>query len=689
MRHHHMTVVSMLVRSSVAIITLDSPPMNMGNSLLRRHLLAALELVATMSDVRAVVLASGRAHFYTGSDIKEFENAIEAPQLPTVIAALEALPCPVVAALTGFVLGGGLEVALGCDARISDSTAVLGLPEVTLGILPGAGGTVRLPRLVGVAAAIDLISSGRHITAREALGMGLVDSIVPAEALLDSAISAARTMASKRRTLDLIPPVDPPDLIERAVERASGRGRARPNITRAVELTIGSLTRDSAEALALERQAFNELRSGTEAINLRYLFFATRAAAKGLRTTATAAQLSHIGIAGAGTMGSSIAQVCRTAGFAVTLFDSNPEVLDRAMTSLAQDHSDVTNNGTITMTLNAQDLATADLIIDAVFEDMQVKKDLLGLLETVVSSTVVLASNTSYLNLDEISQSLRYPERLAGFHFFNPAEKNPLVEVIRTRFTNDATASTLADLIRKLGKTGVPARVGEGFIGNRIYTDYRAQAEFLVEEGATPQDVDAAMVDLGLPIGVFAVSDMSGLDIAWARRKRLSSSRNPLERYVTIADSLCEQGHLGTKTGEGWYVYPDGAKRGIPSENTAKVIAESRAAQCITPRLFTSAEIQQRIISSMLVGAAEVLASGVAQRASDIDVVMTAGFAFPKALGGPIRFAAAQSPTWLMEGLAASYHSCPLIFALARPATTGVMPPEVVALLAAVGSPLS
>ncbi|WP_166784303.1 3-hydroxyacyl-CoA dehydrogenase NAD-binding domain-containing protein [Cryobacterium gelidum] len=684
-----MAVVTTLVRSGVAIITLDSPPVNIGNSTLRRELLAAVEIVATMPEVRAVVLASGLPDFYAGSDIKEFDHPVEAPRLPAVIAALEALPCPVVAALTGFVLGGGLEVTLGCDARIADSTAMMGLPEVTLGILPGAGGTVRLPRLVGVAAAIDLISSGRHITAEEALRLGLVDSVVPPDTLLDSAISAARALASKRRTLDLIPPVDPPARIERAIEKAAGRGRARPNVTRAVGLIVGSVTCDPADALVLERQAFDELRSSTEAINLRYLFFATKAAAKGLRTAATGARLSHIGIAGAGTMGSSIAQVCRTAGFAVTLFDSNPAVLERATISLAQARPEQATDGAMTMTLNAQDLATVDVIIDAVFEDMQVKKDLLGLLESVVSSTVVLASNTSYLNLDEISQGLRRPERLAGFHFFNPADKNPLVEVIRTRFTDDATASTLAALVRTLGKTGVPARVGEGFIGNRIYTDYRAQAEFLVEEGAAPHDVDAAMVALGLPIGVFAVSDMSGLDIAWARRKRLSGSRNPLERYVTIADTLCEQGHLGTKTGEGWYAYPDGAKRGIPSENTAKIIAESRAAQSITPRLFTSAEIQQRIICSMLVGAAEVLASGVAQRASDIDVVMTAGFAFPKALGGPIRFAAAQSPTWLMEGLTASHQSCPLTFALARPATTGVMPAEVVALLTAVGSPLS
>jgi 3-hydroxyacyl-CoA dehydrogenase len=690
-----MAVVSTNVTSGVAVITLDSPPVNMGNSTLRRELLAAVQQISTMTDVHAVVLASGRTDFYSGSDIKEFDRAIEEPQLPAVISAMEALSIPVVAALTGLVLGGGLEVALGCDARIADPTTRLGLPEVTLGILPGAGGTVKLPRLIGVAAAIDIISSARRITAEEGHSLGLVDGVVPAEELLSSAIAYASAMTGKRHAGDAVPPVDTAEDIQAAIDKGLSRGKARPNVVRAIELVQEGVTRDAATALKIERTAFEGLRSSDEATNLRYLFFAGRTAAKGLKTAAPAATLTDIGIAGAGTMGSSIARVCRSAGYQVTLFDSNPEVLARAATALAPDTSSHGNagakpfKGSITTTLDAHDLASSDLIIDAVFEDMQVKKDLLALLETIVPSTVVLASNTSYLDLNDIAGSLKHPERLAGLHFFNPADKNPLVEVIRTDSTNDETASTLAALVGKLGKTGIASRVGEGFIGNRIYTDYRAQAEFLVEEGASPQDVDDAMVALGLPIGVFAVSDMSGLDIAWARRKRLSATRNPLERYVTVADTLCEQGHLGKKTGEGWYAYPDGATRGIPSANTAAIIDEARAAKNITPRTFTPAEIQQRIVCSMLLGAAEVLANGVAQRASDIDIVMTAGFAFPKWLGGPLRYAAAQSPVWLMAGLGAAYDSCPETFALALPATKCVMPEAVAALLAEVSAPLA
>ena len=682
-----MAVVSTNVSSGVAVITLDSPPVNMGNSTLRRELLAAVQEISAMTDVHAVVLASGRKDFYSGSDIKEFDRAIEEPQLPTVIAAVEALSIPVVAALTGLVLGGGLEVALGCDARIADPTTRLGLPEVTLGILPGAGGTVKLPRLIGVAAAIDIISSARRITAEEGHQLGLVDNVVPADDLLGAAIAFASAMAGKRHAGEATPPVDSAEAIQSAIEKGMNRGKARPNVVRAIELVRDGVSLDALEALKIERRAFEEFRSSDEAKNLRYLFFAARTAAKSLRTAAPAAPLTHIGIAGAGTMGSSIARACRSGGYLVTLFDSNAEVLARAAASLAPEPDSKPFRGTITTTLDAHDLAAMDLVIDAVFEDMQVKKDLLALLESIVAPTVVLASNTSYLDLNEIARGLKNPERLAGLHFFNPADKNPLVEVIRTETTNDETASTLAALVAKLGKTGIASRVGEGFIGNRIYTDYRAQAEFLVEEGASPQDVDAAMVALGLPMGVFAVSDMSGLDIAWARRKRLSATRNPLERYVTIADTLCEQGHLGKKTGEGWYAYPDGATRGIPSANTATVIDESRVAKHITPRHFTAAEIQQRIICSMLIAAADVIANGVAQRASDIDLVMTAGFAFPKWLGGPLRYASEQSPIWLMAGLAAAYDSCPQTFALALPATKGAMPEAVAALLADVSSP--
>ena len=614
-----MSVVSTRQDGDVAIVTIDSPPVNMGNVLLRRELLEAFLAIAGTPGLVGVVLASGRAHFYSGSDIKEFDGPIRLPSLPEVIALIDGLNIPVVAALNGLVLGGGLEVALGCDARVADKSARLGLPETTLGMLPGAGGTVRLPRAVGVIKAIEMISSGRPITADEAMQCGLVDAVVPVDELLSAAIALARSTPKRRLRLLATEVPEAADLAV-VVAKATRNGKARPNVIRSVELVISGVGLDSMVALAEERSAFDELRVGQEARNLRYQFFAKRAAAKALSVKADTKPISTVGIAGAGTMGAGIAQACLAAGFAVVLFDLNAEALGRAAESLRDKAETASRWGELTTTSSMSDLAQADLIIDAVFEDMKVKKDLLSALEGVVEDDVVLASNTSYLDLDDIGGVLRHPERFAGLHFFNPAARNPLVEVVRTATSNDVTIATIAGLVRTLKKSAILARVGEGFVANRIYADYRAQAEFLIEDGASPQSVDAAMVDLGLAIGPFAVGDMSGLDIAWARRKRLAATRDPNQRYVSIADTLCESGRLGKKTGAGWYAYPEGASRGIPDAVVDGLIAEARADKGIVAREIHMREIQQRVICSMLVAAAAVVSSGVAQQASDIDV---------------------------------------------------------------------
>lgn len=683
-----MAVISTRLDGDVAIVTIDSPPVNMGNTALRQGLLDAFTTIAATTGLVGVVLASARAHFYSGSDIKEFDGPIRLPSLPEVIALIDSLEIPVVAALNGFVLGGGLEVALGCDARIADSSARLGLPETTLGMLPGAGGTVRLPRAVGVIKAIEMISTGRPIAAEEALQFGLVDSVVPAEQLLAAAIALAR-QAPKRR-LRLVETVLPDSHeLDEAIAQAARKGRARPNVLRAVELVVSGVGLDSTRALAEERAAFDELRVGDEARNLRYQFFAKRAAAKALSISADARPIATVGVAGAGTMGAGIAQVCLAAGFAVVLFDLNTEVLARATAALAEKASkqSAKRQGELITTSTMADLGQADLIIDAVFEDMAVKKELLSQLEEVITDDVVLASNTSYLNLDDIAGVLRHPERFAGLHFFNPAERNPLVEVVRTATANDSTIATIAGLVRTLKKTAILASVGEGFVANRVYADYRAQAEFLVEDGASPQSVDAAMVELGLAIGPFAVGDMSGLDIAWARRKRLAPLRDPNQRYFTIADRLCELGRLGKKTGAGWYGYPEGVSRGVPDAVVDELITESRAAKTIVPRAIGTQEIQQRIICSMLVAAATVVSTGVVGQASDIDVAMTEGFAFPSWQGGPIRYASNQSEAWLLEGLSAVFESDPIGFAVAESARDGVIPAAISSLIDTVKTP--
>jgi 3-hydroxyacyl-CoA dehydrogenase len=670
-----MELVSTRIDNRIAVVTIDNPPVSTGNLALRTALLGAFEALADRTDIDAVVLRSALSHFYSGSDIKEFDSEIAHPSLPEVIEVIDGLHVPVVAALNGLTLGGGLEVALACDARVAARGTKLGLPEVTLGMVPGAGGTVRLPRLVGVAKAIEIITSGRPIGADEALAIGLVDSVVDGEILEESAISIART-AVKRNSRQQEPPHCSDEQIEKAFAAAVKGGRSRPNIAQAAELARDGVGLDSRDALVAERRVFEELRIGAEARNLRYLFFAKRAAAKSLTVDAIPRVVSTIGIAGAGTMGSAIAAACLGAGFTVVLFELNDSVLTRAIAALTERQSSAKRWGELRHTQDIHDLSTVDLVIDAVFEETKVKTDLFAGLEDVVGENVVLASNTSYLNLDELAMNLRHPERFIGLHFFNPADRNPLLEVIRTATSSDEALATVGALVKVLGKSGILAKVSEGFVANRVYADYRGQAEFLLEDGASPQEVDAAMVELGLPIGPFAVGDMSGLDIAWSRRKRLEATRDPRHRYVHIPDRLCEAGRLGKKSGMGWYDYPAGASRGVVDPRVDEIIAQERSAKSITPRPVSTREIQQRIVCAMIAAASEVVSEKVAQRASDIDVAMTEGFAFPRWLGGPLRYGSAQTTEWLLEGFDLLRRSDPVAYAGLESAA-GVLPEAV------------
>ncbi|RRQ25629.1 hypothetical protein DK926_22155 [Rhodococcus sp. Eu-32] len=656
-----MSVVSTTVEDGVAVLTMDNPPVNSGNAAMRSGLADALDSIAAREDIRAVVIASANKHFYAGSDISEFDRPLVDPQLPAVIERIETLTVPVVAAITGLALGGGFELALGCDARIADTTAAVGFPEVTLGILPGAGGTVRGARLVGVPAAIDLVASARRVKADEALRLGLVDEVVESADLVHAATERAQQMQGKNRLRDRTAPAASVEEIDAA--RAIASKRARPNVLAAIEAVCRGVDIDASDALAEERLLFDSLRVGAESSNLRYLFFAKSAAAKALRTEAKAPAVSVVGIAGAGTMGAALARAFRARRYDVIVYDTNRQALDR-----------VTANSDITVTDSIADLGKTGLIVDAVFEDMDVKKSLLTSLEPHLADDAVIVSNTSYLDLNEMASALDRPQRFAGLHFFNPPDRNPLVEVIRAGTTDGSTLAVLASIVAKLGKSPIPAGIGDGFVANRVYADYRSQVEFLVEEGASPAEVDAALVELGFAIGPFAVADMSGLDIAWARRKRLAPNRDPEQRYVTIADRLCEAGRLGKKTGAGWYAYPDGAKRGIPDEVAASIIDDARRDAGVAPRSIDGDEIRDRVQGSMVCAAASLVENGIAGRASDIDVAMTEGFAFPKWLGGPVRALALRDPSDVIDVLAVVHRSCPLSFASAEPATRGEMP---------------
>lgn len=656
----------MLVKTTwvgpIAVISLDNPPVNAGDLALRRALRDELLAVAASPGLDGVVIESAGRHFYAGSDIKEFERPIEEPQLPALIAVIEAMPVRVVAAINGLALGGGLELALACDVRVADQTAEIGFPEVTLGVIPGAGGTVRAARLIGPAAAIDLVATARRVGAAEGLELGVFDEVVPSGSLRDASVRHA--VGAKRRIRDLPPHSADEEEIDAAAQRA-GR-RARPAAVEGIAVIRRGQELEIDDALAEERAIFQRLRAGGESANLRYLFFATRAAA-GRRTAASGAPIARVAVAGAGTMGSALARHLRDKGFEVTVFDSNAAALARL-----QDEPGITATDSIVR------LAGVDLVIDAVFEDMAVKKELLSALEPVVGAQTVIATNTSYLDIDEMAAGLRHPSRLAGLHFFNPAERNPLVEIVRTATSDEVTVAALHALAKRLGKTAIDVRVGEGFVANRVYSDYRTQAEFLVEEGASPEQVDAAMRALGLPVGPFAVGDMSGLDIAWARRKRLAASRDPRQRYVTIPDALCELGRFGRKTGAGWYRYPDGASRGESDPVVAEIIEAARHRKGIAARAIEPDEIQRRVIASMVCAAAVVVRDGIAARASDVDVAMTAGFAFPRWLGGPIRhFSTFEEPD-AVRALSEVYRSDPLTFSVAAPAAVSGVVPEIV-----------
>ncbi|QSE91880.1 enoyl-CoA hydratase/isomerase family protein [Rhodococcus pseudokoreensis] len=660
-----MSTVTTSLRGTIAVLLLNNPPVNMGNATLRADLARSLQNLATDRQVEGVVIASALTHFYAGSDLSEFAGELREPQLPSVIAAVEQLDVPVVAALTGLALGGGLEFALGCDRRIGDPTVQVGFPEVTLGMVPGAGGTVRTPRLTGVPIAIDLVASARRINADEALRVGILDDIVPADELVDRAVELARSISGKSRLIDRqVPPATAED-IEAVVARVSRR--ARPNVLEAIDLVCRAGDGEVDEVLDAERKVFNRLRLSGEASNLRYLFFARRAAAKALRSPANPLPVRTVGIAGAGTMGASLARAFIDHGFAVVVYDRDPAAVERldSQVSGIRTAADITG------------LSDSDLVIDAVFEDMGVKTDLLENLEPKLRDDAIIASNTSYLDLCEMSRALEYRNRFAGLHFFNPPHRNPLVEVIRTPATDDATAATLSRIASTLGKVAIPAGLGDGFVANRVYADYRTQVEFLVEQGASPSDVDRAMRGLGMPIGPFAVADMSGLDIAWARRKRLAATRDPRQRYVAIADRLCETGRLGQKTGAGWFTYPDGSRRGEPDPDVDRIIAAERAIKGVEPRHIDDSEIRDRVLASMLCGAAVLVDCATAERASDIDVAMTEGFAFPKALGGPVRAMSARPDSEIVEALAAVHASCPVTFSVAEPASRGHLPEAV------------
>ena len=651
------------LESDVMVITVNNPPINAGSIEVRQGLLDAIAHLEKESQAKAAVIIGGGSTFIAGSDIKEFSLPLAEPHLPQVIAAIENCSKPVVCAIHGAALGGGFELALGCDARIAQEGAVVGLPEVTLGIIPGAGGTQRLPRLIGVEKSIELICGGVRIKADEALRLGIINKVVR-EDLLGHAITLARELEGQKfKVRDLaVPKADPVD-IELAANKALKAGKSRPQIKMAIEMIINAMTISIDQGLAKEREVFQQLRISTEAKALRHQFFAERKLFKALSlNSAQAKTIERVAVIGAGTMGSGIAIACLSTGYSVHLLDQSAASLANGVKKIEDFYSSRLINGKMSaekvaaalgrFTHSSQwsDIASADLIIEAVFEDLEVKHAVFKQIDEHAKADALIATNTSYLDIEVIAEKTHNPARVFGLHFFSPANVMKLIEIIRCKASSDAVIATGLLFAKRLGKTPVISANAFGFIGNRIYAAYRRQCEFMLEEGASPEQIDQALEEFGFAMGPFAVADMSGLDIAWAMRKNQAATRNPVDRYVSIPDTLCLAGHFGRKTGSGYYLY-DGAGKRTKDPWVHQVIAEASAAKNITRREFTSQEIVDRVLLTMMNEVAHLVSEQVVGDATDCDIALVNGYGFPRWQGGPVFMAREMGLDKLTAGM--------------------------------------
>jgi 3-hydroxyacyl-CoA dehydrogenase len=599
--------------------------------------------------VKAVVLIGANNAFIAGSDIREFGRPIPPPELPDVIAAIEAIEAPVIAAIDGPALGGGFELALGCDYRLATPKALVGLPEITLGMIPGAGGTQRLPRLVKEADAIDIVCSGRRIGASEALSLGLVDAVVEGD-LREEAIRFGAAGREKRVLRTFMVRRSSPEALQAAEDAALKKGKGRENVRAAIEAIRWARELPAEDGLACERQVFQRLRNSPAAGALRHLFFAEREAAKVPGMEAVKARpIKTVGVVGAGTMGSNIARAFLDGGFEVVLVDQAQGVLNAAVERMRQDYERTANPGAaakplerLTTSTDIGAAAPSDLLVEAVVEDLPVKTAVFKELDRLAPPHALMATNTSYLDVNRIAEATERPEAVFGLHFFHPAHRMKLIEIVRAEQTSAEALKTGLAMAKALRKIPVVARVGEGFIGNRIYAAYRRQCEFMLEEGALPSQVDGALQGFGMATGPFAVSDMSGLDIAWRMRQRLASSRDPLDRYVSIPDQLCELGRFGQKSGAGWYRYGEGSRKPEDDPQVTELIETASRTKGVARRAFSSEEIVERALITMINEAALLLLEGIAQRPSDVDIVMVHGYGFPDVGGGPLYWASRQ-----------------------------------------------
>jgi 3-hydroxyacyl-CoA dehydrogenase len=649
------------VHNAVAVIRLDSPPVNSLGHALRQQIHMAVVAAEADSTVRALVLIGSDKAFSAGADVSEFGKPAQTafPLITDVFARIDACTKPVVAAISGVALGGGLELALSCLGRVALATAKLGLPEVTLGLIPGAGGTQRLPRLIGVAAAHTMIQSGVAQTAKQLETSGLLDKVVDSD-LLEAALAVAIDLSKREEALPRardrqLDSAAARAFIEEQRAKLTPRQRKLPANIAVLDALEASAGTDFDAGLKTERTLFLELLVSTSAKALRYQFFAEREAVKLPATLqAEPRAVKTVGIVGAGTMGAGIAICALDAGLQVILLEQDDAALQRGAQRVTDHYSGrvaagkmkqavaEANTARLAPTTDWSQFSRVDMVIEAVFEDLAVKQEVFKKIDAHTRAGAVLATNTSYLDVDAIANATSRPQDVLGLHFFSPANVMKLLEVVRgTQTAPDVLATGMA-LGRRLKKIPVQTGNAFGFIGNRIYNAYRKQCEYMLEDGALPEEVDAALEDFGFAMGPFKVADLSGLDIAWRMRKALAATRDPRERYVGILDALCEQGRLGRKADAGYYSYTEGKIAKTTDAVVRQIIEAASAGRGITRRTLGAEEIQRRALLAMVNEAALLLAEGVAARASDVDVVLVQGYGFARWQGGPIFWARQQ-----------------------------------------------
>lgn len=649
-------VVSFSKKGLVGIVTVDSPPVNALGLAVRKGMLDRFNRAIDDADVKAIVLICAGRTFIAGADITEFGKPPQDPWLPAVLDVMENSPKPILAAIHGTALGGGLEVALACHYRCGVASAKFGLPEVLLGLLPGAGGTQRLPRIVGVEKALDMITSGTPIGAKAAADLGLIEEVIEGD-LLEGAIALAEKIVAEERPLNKVRDLnDKVTGVDTAIfdkYRAKLAQRKRNFIApqRCVDAVEAACTLPFDEGIKKEGQLFMELMTSDQSKAQQHIFFAERQAAKipDVPKDTPVAQIKRVGILGAGTMGGGIAMNFVNVGIPVTILETKQEFLDKGFGIIKGNYARTVSKGRlsegdmekrmglITMSLDYNDFSDVDMVIEAVFEEMDIKKEVFAKLNDVCKPEAILATNTSTLDVDEIASATDRPEKVIGTHFFSPANVMKLLEVVRGAKTSKETLATTMAVTKAIRKVGAVVGVCDGFVGNRMVHGYGREAAFLLEEGALPHQVDAAIYNFGMAMGPIAMGDMAGLDVGWRIRKR--QGRPEGKRYSAIADKICEMGRYGQKTGSGYYQYEKGNRNPLPDLQIEELIVNESKELGIERREIGDDEIVERCIYALVNEGAFILEEGIAQRASDIDVIYIYGYGFPVYRGGPMKYA--------------------------------------------------